>query len=85
MYYSQTGCSLASNIAILMCKWLGGLCNRFDKLPVEFIVPILQRFVSDSFVHRWYMLVYLVVRICCGRRVKKTGHSTKHGLRESVD
>ena len=37
--YSQTGCSLASNIAILrcnvailMCKLLGANCNPFDKL-----------------------------------------------------
>ncbi len=39
MYYSQTGCSFASNIAILrcnvailMCKLLRANCNRFDKL-----------------------------------------------------
>ncbi len=37
--YSQTGCSFASNIAILRCnvailmyKLLGANCNRFDKL-----------------------------------------------------
>ena len=42
LFYSQTGCSLASNIAILrcnvailMCKLLGANCNRFDKLLLK--------------------------------------------------
>ena len=41
-FYSQTGCSLASNIAImrcnvaiLMCKLLGANCDHFDKLLLK--------------------------------------------------
>ena len=32
--------------------------------------PFFTAVRSNSFVHRKHMLVYLVVRVCCSRRVK---------------
>ena len=71
--YSQTGCSLASNIAILrcnvailMCKLLGpNYCNRFEKWLSK-SYNVLKIYLQVIFVKS----VYLIYKFHVGKNSK---------------
>ena len=69
--YSQTGCSLARNIAILrcnvailMCKLLGPNCNRFDK-SLSKSYNVLKIYLQIFFVKNVYMIYKFHVEKNC--------------------